>query len=238
MSKATNFDFVPGHLSKDSEYSISNVPIVNGQVIISEKSGLQFIDYADTRHTYGAVLTGIFNGNNLVQLEGLSTATSLNAIKINGNVVDGQVIKSSKALFRYRKILDNNFIVKIDESDSNANAQGSKVGFIMHFFDFSKGDLVNIDLLVSLSNETNNKLYLIKIVNNQIDLSSCRDLDGTFDLSEFGLTVTHHNDTTANRGCIFAITANNASSLKVISYSASSTGSAQNEGLYVVESDL
>ena len=45
-------NFVPGHLDKNSEAKINNVNVVNGQVIYSEKSGMQFIDYADKRHTY------------------------------------------------------------------------------------------------------------------------------------------------------------------------------------------
>ena len=93
--------------------------------------------------------------------------------------------------------------------------------------------MVSIDFLVSISNESNtNKIFLVKVVNNIIDLSACQDLDGTFNSSTFDLTVAH------NGSGLFSLSAKIASTLKVVSYSVTSSGSAKNEGLYVAASDL
>ena len=111
--------------------------------------------------------------------------------------------------------------------------QESKVGFVIYIPDYADGDLVNIDLLLSVYNETNGiKLFLVKVVNTEIDLTQCKDMDGVFDSSTFSLSITH------NGSGLFTISANIASSLKVVSYSVSSSGSSKNEGLYVVASDL
>lgn len=231
MGRMTEFDFKPGHLDKNSESKINDAAVVNGQVIYSEKSGLQFIDYADTRHTYGAVLTGVFNGTSFVDFSASTLDAVIQAIKNNGFVCDGQVIKVGNLIYKYRKIGDNNFIIKIDES--NVDVEQSKVGFVVYLPEFATGDLVSINFLISLSNETNaNKLFLVKVVDNAIDLTSCQDLDGAFDSSTFDLTLAH------NGSGLFTISANIASTLRVVSYSLSSSGSAKNEGLYVAASDL
>ena len=56
MSKLTNYNITFGHIEKNAEAKISTTAVANGQIIFSEKSGHQFIDYADKRHTYGSVL--------------------------------------------------------------------------------------------------------------------------------------------------------------------------------------
>ena len=224
-------NFVPGHLDKESESKINNVDVVNGQVIYSEKSGLQFIDYADIRHTYGSVLAGVYNTTGYVDFTTSTLNNALQAIKTNGLVVDGQIVKIGNSVYKYRKIANNHFIIKFDES--NVNVEQSKVGFVVYIPEFVTGDLVSIDFLISLSNETNtNKIFLVKLVNNTVDLTLCKDLDGTFDSSKFDLSVTHKGSG------LFAISANTASTLKVVSYSVSSSGSTKNEGLYVAASDL
>lgn len=227
----SNFVFVPGHLNKDSENKINNVEVVTGQVIYSEKSGLQFIDYADRRHTYGSVLAGVYNTTGYVDFTTSTLNNSLQAIKSNGFVVDGQIVKIGDIVYKYRKIGNNHFIIKIDES--GVDVDQSKVGFVVYIPEFSNGDLVSIDFLVSLTNETHtNKVFLVKVINNSIDLTLCKDLDGTFDSNNFDLSVVH------NGSGLFTISANVASSLKVVSYSVSSSGSTKNEGLYVAASDL
>ena len=227
----SNIVFVPGHLDKNSESKINATQVVNGQVIYSEKSGHQFIDYADKRHTYGSVLSGVYNDTGYKDFTTSTLSGSLEAIKSNGFVADGQIIKVDNSIYKYRKIGDNNLIIKVDES--NVHVEQSKVGFVVYIPGFVTGDLVNIDFLVSISNETNtNKLFLVKVVNNEVDLTTCQDLDGTFDSSTFDLTVAH------NGSGIFKISANIASTLKVVSYSVSSSGSSKNEGLYVAASDL
>lgn len=231
MSKLTDYTAVFGHLDKNSETKIGTTAVSNGQIIFSEKSGLQFIDYADKRHTYGSVLSGVYNSTGYVDFTTSTLKDSLNAIKANGLVVDGQIIKVDNSIYKYRKIGDNNLIVKVDES--NVDVEQSKVGFVVYLPDFAEGDLVSIDFLVSVTNETNtNKIFLVKVVNNAINLSACQDFDGTFDSSTFNLNVAHKGSG------LFAISATVASTLKVVSYSVSSSGSTKNEGLYVAASDL
>lgn len=223
-------EFKPGHLSTSDESKIGNLKVVNGRTIYSEKSGLQFVDYADKRHTYGPILTCIFNDTGYVDFTQSTLNDSLAAIKANGFVVDGQIIKVD-GLYKYRKIGDNNLITKIDES--NVDIDESKVGFVIYLSEYETDDLVNMDLLLSVYNETNGiKLFLVKIIDNEIDMTKCQDMDGTFNPDTFSLSIAH------NGSGLFTLTANTASSLKVVSYSVSSSGSSKNEGLYVVASDL
>ena len=223
--------FVPGHLDKNSEAKINNTAVANGQVIYSEKSGHQFIDYAGKRHTYGSVLAGVYNDTGYVDFTTSTISDSLDAIKTNSFVVDGQMVKIANSVYKYRKIGDNHLIVKVDES--NVDVDASTVGFVVYLPEFATGDLVSIDFLVSVSNDSNaNKLFFVKVVDNEIDLTACKDFDGQFDSSTFDLTVAH------NGNGIFTISANIASTLKVVSYSVTSSGSTKNEGLYVAASDL
>lgn len=229
----SEFRFVPGHLDKNSEAKINTTEVKTGQVIYSEKSGHQFIDYADKRHTYGSVLAGVYNndGTGYVDFTASTIKDSLAAIKTNGFVVDGQMVKLANSIYKYRKIGDNHLVVRVDESPVDVDA--STVGFVVYLPEFATGDLVSINFLVSVSNNTNaNKLFFVKVVNNAIDLTACKDFDGQFDSSTFDLTVAH------NGNGIFTISADIASTLKVISYSVASSGSAKNEGLYVAASDL
>lgn len=222
--------FTPGHLNTSDESKIGNLKVVNGRTIYSEKSGLQFVDYADKRHTYGPILTCIFNDTGYVDFTTSTVNDSLAAIKENGFVVDGQIIKVD-GLYKYRKIGDNNLITKMDES--NVDIDESKVGFVINLPEYAEGDLVNMDLLLSVYNETSGiKLFLVKIIDNEIDLTKCLDMDGAFNTDNFNLSIAH------NGSGLFTLTANVASSLKVVSYSVSSSGSSKNEGLYVVASDL
>ena len=231
MSKLTDYSVVIGHLDKNSEAKISDVTVANGQIIHSEKSGMQFIDFADKRHTYGSVLTGVYNDSGYIDFTTSTLSGSLNAIKTNGFIVDGQIVKVDNSIYKYRKIGDNNLLVKLDES--NVEVEQSKVGFVVHVPGFVEGDLVNIDFLVSLSNDTNsNKLFLVKVINNVIDLTACQDFDGTFNSNTFDLIIAH------NGSGLFTISATVASTLKVVSYSVTSSGSNKNEGLYVAASDL
>jgi hypothetical protein len=227
----SDFTFTPGHLTTASANKINNTPVKTGNVIYSEKHGLQFVDYADKRHTYGSVLTGVYNGTAFVDFTTSTLDNSLEAIKSNGFVVDGQIIKVGNSIYEYRKIGNNNFIIKTDES--NVDVKKSKAGFIVYLPEFVSGNLVDINFLLSVSNASNTtKVFLVKVVGNAVNLTLCQDLDGVFDSSTFGLTVTHKGNG------LFVVSANTECSLKVISYSVSSSGSSKNEGLYVVASDL
>ena len=129
------------------------------------------------------------------------------------------------------KIGNNNFITKVEEC--SVDIEESKVGFAIYLPEFATDDLVDIDLLVSVYNETNsNKIFLVKVIDNNIDLESCRDLDGVFDSNTFDLSINH------NGSGLFTISATIASTLKVISFSVSSSGSSKNEGIYVAASDV
>lgn len=227
----SDYIFTPGHLTAESASKINNVAVKTGTVIYSEKDSLQFVDYADKRHTYGSVLSGVYNDTAFVDFTISTLDNSLEAIKSNGFVVDGQIIKVGNLIYKYRKIGNNNFIIKIDES--NVDIEESKAGFIVYVPEFASGDLVDINFLLSVSNESNvNKVFLVKVVGNAIDLTLCQDLDGVFNSNTFDLDITH------NGSGVFVVSASTACTLKVISYSVSSSGSSKNEGLYVVASDL
>ena len=227
----SDYNFTPGHLTSSSENKINDIAVQTGNVIYSEKNGLQFVDYADKRHTYGSVLSGVFNNNAFVDFTISTLDNSLEAIKNNGFVSDGQIIKVGNLIYKYRKIGNNNFIIKIDES--NVDVEASKTGFVVYVPEFVSGDLVDINFLISVSDTANNsKVYLVKVIDNEIDLNSCQDIDGVFDSTTFNLTVTH------NGSGIFVIKATTDAKLRIISYSLLSSGSPKNEGLYVVASDL
>ena len=222
---------IPGHLDKDSESKINNVSVANGQFIFSEKSGVQFVDFNDKRHTYGSVLTGIYNDSGYVDFTTSTLNDSLQAIKTNQLINDGQIIKVGDLIYKYRKINNKNFIIKVDES--NIDVDQGKVGFIVYLPEFVDGDMVNINFLISISNETNsNKVFLVKVINNTIDMTLCQDLDGTFNSDTFDISITHKGSG------LFSVSTSVASTLKIVSYSVSSSGSAKNEGLYVAASDL
>ena len=218
-------NFKPGHLDKNSQSKINNVQVANGTVVYSEKSGLQFIDYADTRHTYGSVLSGIYNPNGFVDFTTSSLNEAVLAIKTNGLVTDGQLIKVGNTIYRYRYINDAHLITTVDKDELDVQAE--KIGYIIHLPEYNEGDVIDIDLLVSITSEENgHKMYLIKVIDNVLDLSSCKDLDGILNQDTFDLSIQQN-------GNIFTITVANASTLKVVSYSLSSSGSSKNEGLYI-----
>ena len=227
----SDFTFTPGHIAANYANKINNVAVTNGNCIYSEKHGLQFVDYADKRHTYGSVLSGVYNNTAFVDFTTSTLADSLEAIKSNGFVVDGQIIKVGNSIYKYRKIGINNFIIKLDES--SIDVEELKTGFVVNLSEFATGDLADINFLVSVSTEANaNKVYLLKVVKNKLDTTLCQDLDGVFDPDAFELDVIH------NGAGLYSVTAKSECTLRVISYSVTSTGSSKNEGLYVAASDL
>lgn len=222
-------NFTPGHLDKNSEAKINTVEITNGNMIFSEKSGLQFIDYADKRHTYGSVLSGVYNATGFVDFATSTLHEAVDAISKNGLVPNGQIIKVGNTIYRYRyfESLDADIITTIDDDYISVNED--KIGYLIHLPEYEEGDMINIDLLVSVTNEEHgHKMYLIKVVNNEIDYASCKDLDGST-ITEDSLDL--YMALEENLFC-FALVYE--SSFKVISYSLTSSGSDKNEGLYVV----
>lgn len=232
MGKITDFNFVPGYLDQNSESKIGSTSVVNGQVIYSEKSGLQFIDYADKRHTYGSVLTGIYNTTGFVNFATATLDEALAAIKANGMVVDGQNLKIGDTIYKYRCITDNkeSLIVRIDES--HADIEEEQIGYVLYLPEHAEGDLVDVDLLMSVTNEEfGTKLMLVKIIDNSVNSASCKDLDGTFDYGESGIYIEY------DPSGLFLITVAAGSTFKVISYTVKSSGSSKSEGLYVAAID-
>lgn len=229
--KETNFDFRPGHLVDDNK--INNVGVTNGQVIYAEESGLQFIDYADKRHTYGPVLTGIYDtSNGFVNFSTTTLDNTLEVIKNNGLVVDGQILKIGDSFYKYRQITNNkdSLIVQID--DSQINIEDERIGYVLYLPDHVQGDIVNANLLISIHNtEIGNKLLLVKIINNSVDVSQSRDLDGKFDYASSGINIEY------DPSGLFLITVAGSSTFKMVSYSVNSTGSSKCEGLYVAAID-
>ena len=221
-----------GHLSKTDESKIATVPVTEGQVIYSENSGMQFVDYANNRHTQGHVISGIYNSGVFTDFADSDLDTVLSLIKTNGFINDGQIIRIGNAIYKYRKVGDNNFITRIDHF--GIEVPEGEVGFAINVPGFSDGDTVNISLLVSVSNETNgDKLFLVNVVNNEIDFTQCEDMDGAFDSATFDITLAH------NGNGLFTISANIESKLKVVSYTVTSdTGLSEHEGFYIVASDL
>lgn len=219
-----------GHLAQSQESLISSIPVKEAQVVYSENSGMQFIDYANKRHTYGSVLSGIYN-DTFVDFGSIGVDAILTAIKTNGLVNNGQLIKSGNKAYQYRKINSNNFIAKLD--DCGIDMQASKAGYAIYIPGFVSGDYIDIDLLISVYNETQgDKLFFVKVENNVVDLTACEDMDGTFDSSTFPITISH------NGSGLFTISVSTASIVKVVSYTVSSTGSSSNEAFYIASSDL
>lgn len=233
MSKVTDFVLAPGHLDKNSESKINDTAVVNGQVIYSEKSGLQFIDYADKRHTYGSVLTGVYNNSTgFVDFSTTTLGNALDAIKTNGLVNDGQNVKIGNNIYQYRCITSNkeSLITKIDESQIYVEEE--QIGYIIYLPEHKSGDLVNVDILMSITNEEfGTKLMLVKIVNNSVKSALCQDLDGVFDYETAGFYIEYDSSG------LFLITVAAESTFKVISYTVNSSGSSKSEGLYVAAID-
>lgn len=221
-----------GHLTKTDEDKISKIPVVEGKVIYSENSAMQFVDYASGRHTYGSVLSGIYDGTKYIDFSSTAINDCLTSIKTYGLVPNGQLVKIGNAVYQYRKIGNNNFIVKMDESNITINA--SEVGYIIYIPEFATGNNVNMNILISITNATYpNKLFMVKIKNNALDTASCEDLDGTFDASTFDVKFKN-----VGNGLFAISTTIDTSTIDIVSYSLSSSGSSVSEGLYVVASDL
>ena len=222
-----------GYLKSSDESLISSVSIKTGQIIYSEEPGVQFVDFEGTRHTYGSVLSGLFVGNEYKDFSTLELNDIIDVIKENNEIIkNGQLIKIGKSIYMYKKVNDNNFIVQLNET-SNKLSSANQVGYAIHLPAYLPGDMVNMSLLMSVSsNSLGNKIFLVQITDNVIDLANTQDLDGVFDASTLGVTITNHNGLFVIASSVSNIV------LKVVSYSVTSSGSSVNEGFYVVASDI
>lgn len=198
-----------GYLPKADESKISTIPVTEGQIIYSENSGVQFVDYENTRHVYGNVITGVYSDNSYVDFTVLEVSSNiLDYINTNGLVTDGQLVKCKNGIYRYRKINNTLYLTNVDKSHSHAH---TGIAFVIN----TSNAQANIDALVSISSSTgdSSKLFFIKIINGAIDLASCKDLDGELDTENFPITVT-------NTDGLFEFATSYDATLQLISYSA------------------
>lgn len=219
-----------GHLAKEQVSLLPNIPIQEGNVIYNEKNGMQFTDYLGKRYGSGSVISGIFNGTQYVDFSTAELNTIIDTIKNAGTVYHGQLLNINNSIFMYKKVNDNHFIVKINDTETSVDANAA--GYIIHLPEYQAGDSVTIDLIVSLYDATHGeKVFFVKIENGGINYSACQDLHGPFVPGDLGLSV-------VSDGGLIAIVSTLDSNLKVISYSVDSTGSAINNGFYIAAGDM
>lgn len=219
-----------GHLGKEQADLLPSVAINDGQIIYNENNGMQFADYKGARHSYGSVISGIFNGTEYVDFSTANIKELVNILKTSEAVHHGQLLNINKSIFMYKNVNGNSFIVKINDTESAVNA--NTAGYIIHLPEYKSGDQVTIDMLVSLYDDTHGeKVFFVKIVDGEIDFNSCGDLDGSFVAGDLGLSV-------VSNGGLTSIVSTLDSNLKVISYSVDSTGSAINNGFYIAAGDI
>jgi len=218
-----------GYLQKADSTKLGSIPIKDGNIVYDEYSASQRVDHNGSMHIYGSVLSGSYNGNAYTNFE--SSMASNIAISDLVNVKDGQLIKSSDGIFQVRKINGYTFLTKINETENYITADN--VAYIINIPSLGN-KTANIDILLSISNNTHGeKIFLLKIVNNALDLTQCKDSElSTFDQSLLDLTV-------LNKGTLFILKPTITSKVKIISYSVTVDNSSSyfSEGLYVVASD-
>lgn len=174
-----------GHLVKADAAKITHVPVKEGQVIFSEGHNVQFADFAGKRHTFGDIISGVYNDSYIDFNDGSITwDDTLNAIKTNGNVKDGQKLQIANTIMVYRKIGQYNFI-SLDDINPGS------VPFIISY-----GGSYNIahQTAVLLMDIINKQLYVITVdvASNGTIQVKCESLNGTVtDLSSLvSITLT------------------------------------------------
>ena len=211
-----------GHLGKADAAKISTVPVVEGQVIFSEGHNVQFADFDGKRHAYGDIISGVYNDSYIDFNDGYITwDDTLNAIKTNGNVKDGQKLKIANTIMVYRKIGQYNFI-SLDDINPGS------VPYIISY-----GGSYNIahKTTVLFMDNINKQLYIltINVASNGTIQISCEDLNGTVtDLSSLvAVTLT---------GYILQIKPQNSHVFDIVSFSDSNIPSLT--GFYSIIDDL
>ena len=220
-------DLLIGHLLTSDESKISTLAVKEGQVINSEKGGLQFIDYAGARHTLGNVLHGIYNKTSFINFSATTVANCLAALK-DSKVPDGQMVNVGEVIYQYRVIGSHRLLTKPNKTSMEVDT--GTPGYIIYLPKRKDSDTVTIDLLVSVNNTTHgDKTFLLKIANDAtIVTASSADIDGDFDSSTCDVSVSKY-------GSMYWIGVKSKSVLKVISYSVAINGTTVNdsEGFYV-----
>lgn len=221
-----------GYLKSSDESLIGSVAVKTGQIIYSEGPGMQFVDFENMRHTYGSVLAGLFVGSEYKDFSTLSLDEIITTIKANDVIIkNGQLIKTNDSIYMYKKVNDKYFITQLN--DTAIEVSQNKVGYAIQFPNYKDGDLVDISLVVSVSSESyGEKVFLIKVEDNVINLSACEDLDGAFSSDSLGIDIINYE------GLFVIVSTLSSVTLKVVSYSASSSGSSVNEGFYIAASDI
>ena len=220
-----------GHLGQSKESLVANIPIEEGTIIYSEKSGMQFVDYAGKRHTYGSIISGIYNEDEFVDFSTSDFDTIISAIKENGFIVDGQIIKVGNTVYQYRNVKGKNLIIKMNETGIIMDK--FKIGYAVYLPDYTDGDSVDIDFLIAISNNVyGNKLFYVKVVDNKLSIADCDDMDGTFNPDEFDISIIH------NGNGLFTLSTTITSTMNIISCTVSSTGSSIHEEFYIASGDL
>lgn len=161
-----------GHLVKADAAKIARVPVKEGQVIFSEGHNVQFADFAGKRHTFGDIISGVYNDSYIDFNDGnITWDDTLNAIKTNGNVKDGQKLQIANTVMVYRKIGQYNFI-SLDDINPGS------VPFIISY-----GGSYNIahQTTVLLMDIINKQLYVVTVdvASNGTIQVKCEGLNGT-----------------------------------------------------------
>jgi hypothetical protein len=221
-----------GHLDKTKESVIKDIPVKEGRVVYSEKSGMQFVDFAGERHTYGSILSGIYTNNyGFIDFTDAELRDIVNTIKDNGFVVDGQIVKAGNTVYQYRKVRDKNFIVKMNQTGIVMNK--FKIGYAVYLPDFVEGDLVNIDFLIAIDNDVHeDKVFYVRVENNELDVSQCDDMNAIFNPNEFDISIIHDGNG------LFTLSTTIPSTMNIISCTVNSSGSSIHEEFYIADSDM
>lgn len=215
-----------GHLLKNDESKISSVSVNEGQVIFSEKSGMQFVDYGSKRHTIGSVLSGIYNNSSLLEFSTDKITDCLSVLAVN-EIPDGQLVSFKGVVYQYRIIDKYRLLTKINKTSTEVNT--GDTGYVIYFPNYNSSDSVTIDLLISINNSTNgDKTFLLRIENDTLVTASCNDIDGDFNLDTCSVVIN-------KGGPMYRIGASEKSIIKIISYSVTINGTTTNdtEGCYV-----
>lgn len=232
-------DFTPGHLDKNSEGKINTVSVINGQIIYSEKSGMKFVDFADKRHTYGSVLTGMYNNSGVGSFVDFSSKSATDVLQIiinnDGLVADGQLIKIGSDIYQYRKINNHHLITKPDATSVNMKNNKDQLVYAIYLSEYKNSETINSDILLSAKdNSDNDNLCLFKVINSKLDNKNIQDITGT--MNGTGTTDPKLQFCDFGNG-LYGLCGSNITDLKIVSCSVKYSGT-KYERLYVVASDL
>ena len=221
-----------GHLEEAKKSLINDIPVQEGTIVYTDKSGMQFVDFAGDRHTYGSILSGIYsNKYGFLDFANANLKDVIDAIKDNGFVVDGQIIRAGNTVYQYRKVREKHYIIKLNQTGIVMDE--FKIRYAVYLPEFVQGDKVAIDLLIANDNNVyDNKVYYVKIEDNDLDVSQCDDMNDIFNPDEFDISVIHDGNG------LFTLSTTITSTMNIISCTVNSTGSSIHEEFYIMESDL